>query len=420
MERIGIVGLSIHETDVAGLERVRRPHSDEDWRMLADVLGASELVVLATCNRVEVVFAREEGDLPGDDDRNLVAGHLAGPFAAGVTPPPFHMLRGGAAVKHLFRIASSLDSLVLGEDQIIAQVREAYARASELHLTGQLLGPLFHHALQVGKKVRTDTVLTRFPVSVVSLAVRALAHKRPGNSQKVAVIGAGNTATLVAKLLEGNEIQPSLIVNRTLEKARQVAKHAGAQACELAAFQRGDYPADVIFSATSAPGLVLDAGVLRKLAARTPSGQPLLVFDLAVPRDVERVDDPRVDITDMDTLRAEADKNRALRKEAAADAELIVQEQVNTFTRRNGEDFAGPAVDDLQRVSKDIFDHELQALLSGRLAHLNEQDRRAVERWARTTFGRLMTLPVSALKRLACDMLAAQHAHDSAGEQPHP
>src|SRR5690242_3106114 len=145
MERIGIVGLSIHETDVTGLERVRRPHSDEDWRMLADVLGASELVVLATCNRVEVVFAREEGDLPGEDDRKVVVEHLAGPFTAGVTAPPFHLLRGGDAVKHLFRIASSLDSLVLGEDQIIAQVREAYARASDLHLTGPLLGPLFHH-----------------------------------------------------------------------------------------------------------------------------------------------------------------------------------------------------------------------------------------------------------------------------------
>lgn len=417
MERIGIVGLSIHETDVTGLERVRRPQRDEDWRMLADVLGASELVVLATCNRVEVIFAREEGDLPGEEDRKVVAGHLVRPQSG--APLPFHLLHGRAAVKHLFRISSSLDSLVLGEDQIIAQVREAYARASDLRLTGPLLGPLFHHALQVGKKVRTDTVLTRYPVSVVSLAVRALAHKRPGNTHRVAVIGAGNTAELVTKVLKGNDIKPALVVNRTLEKARQIAQHAGADACDLAAFQRGDYPADVIFSATSAPGVVLDAAVLRKLAAAAPSGQPLLIFDLAVPRDVERVDDPRVQITDMDTLRLEADKNRALRQQAASDAEVIVEEQVETFSRRNGEDFAGPAVDDLQRVSKDIFDHELQALLAGRLAHLNEQDRRAVERWARTTFGRLMSLPVSALKRLACDMLAAQHAHTQAtGEEP--
>ena len=410
MERIGIVGISIHETDVEGLERLHRPERDQDWRALADVLGASELVVLATCNRVEIVFAREEGDLPGEADREAVARRLLDHSDRGGAPPTFHLFRGLQAIRHLYRVAASLDSLVLGEDQILAQVRDAYARGSELRLTGPLLGPLFHHALQVGKKVRTDTVLSRYPVSVVSLAVRALTQRRQAEGQQVAIIGAGNTAALVAKVLQGHMIRPTLIVNRTLEKARQVAQQAGAEACDLAAFQRGEHPVDVIFSATSAPGLVLEAEVLRKLAASTPSGQPLLVFDLAVPRDVARVKNPRLEITDMDDLRAEAEKNRTLRQQAATEAEAIVDDHVNTFARRSGEDLAGPAVDDLQRVSRDILDHELQALLSGRLAHLSDPDRRAVERWARTTFGRLMTLPVTALKRLACDMAAAQRS----------
>jgi len=420
MERIGIVGISIHETDVAGLERVRRPHRDEEWRMLADVLGASELVVLATCNRVEVVFAREEGDLPGEGDREAISSHLLDspdpPNRSGA-PLPFHFYRGQQAIRHLFRVASSLDSLVLGEDQILVQVREAYARGSDLRLTGPILGPMFHHALQVGKKVRTDTVLSRFPVSVVSLAVRALSHRRPDKAQKIAVIGAGNTATLAVKVLQGHGIQPALVVNRTLEKARALAQQAGAEATTLAAFQRGDRPVDVIFSATSAPGPVLEGEALKKLAGTTPSRLPLLIFDLAVPRDVACVDDPRVEITDMDLLRTEADQNRAHREQAAAEAESIVDDHVATFARRSGEDLAGPAVDDLQRVSKDIFDHELEALLSGRLAHLSDPDRRAVERWARTTFNRLMSLPVTALKRLACDMSAARHSEEAAREE---
>src|SRR5512132_2116834 len=114
MERIGIVGISIHETDVTGLERVRRPQRDEDWRALADVLGASELVVLATCNRLEVIFAREEGDLPGEGDREAISSHLLDspdPNARAGAPLPFHFYRGQQAIRHLFRVASSLDSL---------------------------------------------------------------------------------------------------------------------------------------------------------------------------------------------------------------------------------------------------------------------------------------------------------------------
>ncbi len=429
MERIGIVGISIHETDVTGLGRVRRPQRDEDWRTLADVLGASELVVLATCNRVEVIFAREEGDLPGEADREAVGSHLLHSTLHSTlhssldspngksAPLPFHFYRGHQAIRHLFRVASSLDSLVLGEDQILVQVREAYARGADLRLTGPLLGPMFHHALQVGKKVRTETVLSRFPVSVVSLAVRALSHRRPDKAQQIAVIGAGSTATLAVKVLQGHGIQPAVIVNRTVENARVLAKQAGAEVATLAAFQRGEYPVDVIFSATSAPGPVLEGEALKRLAGATPSRQPLLIFDLAVPRDIASVDDPRVEITDMDVLRAEADQNRAHRELAAAEAESIVEDHVATFARRSGEDLAGPAVDDLQRVSKDIFDHELEALLSGRLAHLSAPDRRAVERWARTTFNRLMSLPVTALKRLACDMSAARQSDEAAREE---
>jgi glutamyl-tRNA reductase len=416
MERIGIVGISIHETDVTGLERVRRPQRDEDWRALADVLGASELVVLATCNRVEVIFAREEGDLPGEADREAISSHLLAATDRAIAPLRFHLFRGQQAIRHLFRVASSLDSLVLGEDQILAQVREAYARGSDLRLTGSLLGPLFHHALQVGKKVRTDTVLSRYPVSVVSLAVRALSHSRPEKTQQIAVIGAGSTATLVVKVLQGHGMQPAVIVNRTVEKARVLAQQAGAEAMTLAAFQRGDRPVDVIFSATSAPGVVLDAATVKRLAETAPSRLPLLVYDLAVPRDVTRLDDPRIVITDMDALRAEADQNRAHREQAAAEAEGIVEDHVATFARRSGEDLAGPAVDDLQRVSKEIFDHELEALLGGRLAHLSDPDRRAVERWARTTFNRLMSLPVTALKRLACDMSAARQHEEAVRE----
>src|SRR5262245_33378003 len=140
MERIAVVGLSLHETDVAGLERLARPTpagAEAFLRDLADTLAASELVLLATCNRVEVAFAREVGHLPQPDDRELIASQLGLP-ASDALRERLHFASGRDAVRHLFRVASSLDSVVLGEDQILAQVREAFALSERIGLSGRL------------------------------------------------------------------------------------------------------------------------------------------------------------------------------------------------------------------------------------------------------------------------------------------
>ncbi|GJM23463.1 MAG: glutamyl-tRNA reductase [Planctomycetota bacterium] len=450
MDRIALAGLTIHGADVAALERVRRP-SPERWvawlRELSDELGASELVFLATCNRVEVIYAREEGELPSEDDLAPLARHLAGLTGGARECPPDQqqevdalrdslLLRTGRdAVSHLFRVAASLDSLVLGEDQIIAQVREAYATSADHGLTGTLLGPLFHHALAIGKKVRADTDLARHPVSLVNLAMAALDAEPEMSKRRVAVIGAGEMGALLARVLRAAGLGPHVIVNRSESSARLLASDCDALPISLEAFQQGAEPVDVILSATSAPGTILSAAQLQARGETTPSGHPLLGIDLAVPRDLESVqaqsDDhavhngsaaedssaasnssaaradrtsPRVRVLDLDALRAEADANRALRAEAAALAEQLVERKVDTWARRFHEEAAAPVVSELQRSSGELLDRELQGLLGGRLAHLPEQDRRAVERWARATFGRLMHLPVTALKRMAHDL----------------
>lgn len=415
MDRIAVAGLSIQRADVSELELVTRPPSDRlaGWlRELGDVLGASEVVFLATCNRVEVIYAREEGETPSERDLQALAAHLVGSEAEEAVEPLHRSLSlrcGRQAVQHLFRVTASLDSLTLGEDQILAQVRAAYGTSADLGLTGPLLGPLFHHALAIGKQVRSETELARHPTSIVNLAMAALQEEPEAATLRTAVVGAGEMGALLVRTLRTAGLGPHVIANRSIESARRLAKDSAVEALSLADFLAGAQPVDVILTATAAPATIVSPEQLLALAARTPSGRPLLGVDLAVPRDLPVVDDPRVRVLDLDALRAHADENRARRAEAAAVAEELVERKVHTFTRRYHEELAAPAVTELRRSSEEILGRELEGLLGGRLAHLPEADRKAVERWARATFGRLMHLPVSALKRMANEL------HDGAG-----
>src|SRR5262245_39626828 len=269
MNHIAIAGLSIHRTDVAGLQRVRRPEPgrvDAFLRELADELGASELVLLVTCNRVEVIYAREEGDLPDERDVDTLARCLALPpdgapdgtarqaghaAAAGALRTLLQLRTGRDAALHLFRVAASLDSLVLGEDQILAQVRSAYGDASDIGLVGPLLGPLFHHALAVGKQVRSDTDLARHPVPTVHLAVHALLERPDAASLRVAVVGAGEMGRLLVRALCAAGLRPAAIANRSPAAARLLAADCGARALSLDALRAGEVAIDALVSATA-------------------------------------------------------------------------------------------------------------------------------------------------------------------------
>lgn len=407
MQRIAIAGLTLHDTDVSGLECVRRPEPGREnafLRGLSDELGASELVYLATCNRVEVIYAREEGESPDETDLAVLGRFLAATDGC----PQFVLRTGRDAVAHLFRVSCSLDSLVLGEDQIIAQVRQAYGRAADIGLTGTLLGPLFHHALQIGKKVRSETDLARHPVSVVNLAVHRLSDMDGAAALTTAVVGAGEMGGLLARTLATAGLPPQLVVNRSPEKAERLAREVGARAVPWDAFLAGEIPVDVILTATGSRDVLFSPDALAALAARSPAGRGLLGIDLSVPRNLPSVAGAMgapgsVEVVDLDALRSIADGNRALRADAARDAEALVASKVQRFVRRYREDMAGPVVTELKQASDEILARELQGLLSGRLAHLGDDDRRAIERWARATFGRLMHPSVNAVKRMAAE-----------------
>lgn len=409
MERIAVAGLSLRHASVADVERLERPGARPAGflRRVADVLGASELVFLATCNRVEILYARETGQLPGPEDLVPLLSALAPEDEVERLASLAHLHTGLDAVRYVFRVASSLESLVVGEDQIVAQLREAAREADDAGLVGPLLRSLLDQAFRVAKRVRTETEIARIPVSVVSLGVERAAEQL-GPGARVAVVGAGKMGELLVRSLDAVGLRPAVIANRNPERARPLAEAFGAAAVDLPSFAAGEHPVDALFSATAAPGTVLDAAALRRLERATPSGEPLLAVDLALPRDLEPVDDPRVRMLSLETLRCAADENRARRAREADRAEALIEERLAALTRRRSGPLVEALLAELRANSQDLLEHALGDLHNGRLAKLDDTQRAAVERWARSTFGRLRHLPVSALRRLAA----------SAGETP--
>lgn len=428
MERIGLAGLTLHDTDVEGLEGLRRALDASPARCareLADELAASELVLIATCNRVEVVYARESGHRPGPPDRARLIGGLEslGALVSARTPRTASAGNGAAnrlwiragrdAVHHLLRVACSLDSLVVGEAQIQGQVRDAFERARAMGLVGDALAPVFEAALQVGKQVRSETSLARHPVSVVSLGVQHLAERlgsseRPERAERrprIALLGAGHMGELAAHALADHGLELVLVANRTLARAEVLAAKAGARAMELDAFRRELPALDGLVSATGAPEVVLDAAALNALARRSESNEaPFVAVDLAVPKDLEPTEADGLEVVGLDHLRALAERNRRQREEAARAAETLVERKLEALDAKAANKRIADVVARTLEESTDLFEHELERVLGGKLAHLDERSRRTVERWARSTFGRLAHAPVRAIKELSASL----------------
>jgi len=409
MDRIAVGGLSLHQSDFEGLERAKR--NGGGARALADVLGASELVLLSTCNRLEIVYARESGHRPCREDLQDLRRGLGLEFDA-LGDRLFHHV-GKAAARHLLRVAASLDSLVVGEDQILSQVRQAFQDSKRLGLTGPMLGPLFENAVQLGKQVRTETDLSRHPVSIVSLAVRLM---RPciKTGATIGILGAGRTCEHAVKSLIQNGYSIAWVANRTIARAEALASKCNARVVALEHVRAGEVPADVILSASSAKGTLLDSQTLGELALRTPSGAPFVAVDLALPRDLEvPADFERLQaegsgdgkaagfVIDLEALRALAAENQRLRRDAALRAEALIERKLERLEGRDLSGRSSKVVAALFEEARESFEIELGRLFRGRLAHLSDEDRRSVERWARTTFGRLAHLPTKALQDLA-------------------
>ena len=367
----------------------------------AAALGAAlavegEAVCLSTCNRTEVYVAADDD---GAADRRVTE-TLSG--LAGVEPPelePYlYRLRDEAAAAHLFRVAAGLDSLVPGEGEILGQVRTAFERGSP----GPLLDRLFSHALHAGKKVRTDTAIAESP-GTTSSAAAALAAQVFGDlgGSRITIIGAGKIGTLAARRLIKRGARLTFVANRTSARGAQLADRLGGLPIPLDRIGEAIETADILVSSTSAPELVLTrADVAAALTAR--KGRPLLLIDLAVPRDLDPAINDLADcyLYDIDDLEAVVRETMEGREGEFAKAEAIAVAEGERFSEWLATRDAVPAIRSARERAEAIRRGEL-AKASSRLAGLSEREREAVDSLTSRIVNKLLHEPILHLKEAA-------------------
>ncbi|MEE9552260.1 MAG: glutamyl-tRNA reductase, partial [Gammaproteobacteria bacterium] len=291
--------------------------------------GVHEAAILSTCNRTEIYCSLDEAmkSKPVDWFSNFHG------LRQDQLQPFLYTHPDANAVKHVLRVASGLDSMVLGEPQVLGQLKSAYQIALKANSIGKLLSRLFQHSFMVAKQIRSSTTIGNHPVSVAFAAVR-LAQQIFGNlpSQTALLIGAGNTIELVAKHLHENGLGRMIIANRTLERSQHIARDYSAYAIAI-----GDIPhhlaeADIIISSTASPLPILGKGAIES-AIKVRKRRPIFMVDLAVPRDIEpeagEIED--VYLYTVDDLKDVISDNMRSRQQAAKQAEEIIDTQVTHF-----------------------------------------------------------------------------------------
>ena len=406
-----VVGLSHKSAPIEVREKlaVSRAAVPEVLARLTAHPAIGEAVVLSTCNRVEIyAAARGRGATEAElDDAARAAVSVLQSFGGDAVTPYLSNVTGKLAVLHLFRVAASLDSLVVGEPQILGQLKDAIEVAREHKTLGVTLGNAMHRAVRVGKRVRTETAIGEGQVSVSSVAID-LARDIFGDldGHTAVLIGAGDMAEAAAKLLvrAGARL---IIVNRSPERAEALAREVGGEPRPWSELERSLVDADIVVSSTSSPGYVITQELV-KGARKARKGRSLFFIDIAVPRDV----DPRVnklenvylyDVDDLSQIVHESLEGRAAEASRAA---AIADEEARGFETWTQEQALTPAIVALRARTRAVLEAELARSLSGKLRHLPAADREALGVMLDAATNKLLHGPVTRLRALAGDSRA--------------
>jgi len=398
-----LVGLNHKTAPVEVRECLARPEEQlpSELAGVLSLAGVREALLLSTCNRVELLAAAE--DHPGD-----AAGRLAGWLVQGREIDPQQALsclythQDQEAVRHLFRVASSLDSLVLGEPQILGQIKQAYRGAAEAGATGPVLNRLLHKTFQVAKRVRSETSIGGAAVSVAFAAVqlgKRIFDRLEGLT--ALLVGAGEMAELAAEHLMANGVSRMLVANRTIARAVELARRFGGDsqaAFGLEELEAALAESDIVISSTGA-GEPLITPELARRALRRRLGRPVFFIDIAVPRDV----DPAVGrldgcfVYDIDDLGQVVQRNRQARQKAALAAERIVAEEVLKFQHWLESLSVAPTIAALVKKAEDLRAAEVARTLKS-LGGADPATARALEALTRSLVKKLLHDPIMFLK----------------------
>jgi glutamyl-tRNA reductase len=390
-----VVGLNHRTAPLALLEQMAVDDAALP-KALHDVVSrehVSEAVVLSTCNRTEVYVVAERFHGAFADLRNFLAD-------LSYLPPEgfsdeLYVHFDDEAATHLFSVASGLDSDVLGEVEILGQVRNAWQRAQEEHTSGPQLNMLFRHALEAGKRVRTDTDISRHSASVSGAAVDMVADRLPGGLRgaRILVLGAGEVGTGMVKSLIGGGAADVLVANRTLAKAEALAESVGGRAIPMDEVPDALTGVDVLMTSTGATSMLVEHGTVQRVIAER-DGRPLLIVDMAVPRDVDPTvaEVPGVELLDMDDLRAFAERGIDERRSEVDTATQLLLDQVERYLAQARAREVAPLVSSLWARAEDIRTAEVDRY-TAKLGPLDERQRAAVEAVTKGIIAKLLHEP---------------------------
>jgi len=378
----GIIGTSIWQQNLPLLEKLTISREDQAEMLvrLKAAAGLDELMYLATCNRVEFIYAVSNGNGKGRPLHRLIDFFFRGQRDIAFFPNDFYHYTGKEAIAHVFRTASSLESLVVGETQITGQLKQAFEWADELNLVGPALSELAREALLVAKKVKRETSIGQGCLSMASLAADCVGAALKGKPEPtVALVGSGAMTGKLAKHLRQTSGLKLLFVNRTVGKVASLAAEHNGEAIALNDFVESPVAVDAIISATSAPGPIFNTMFLAKLETFV---RPVVCIDLAVPGDFshEFVDSQEVELVNIAQLKSRGQGNLRQKFVEASKANEIVRDAVNKYLAGRIEVSLKPIFHDCYRESLAMAKQALDDLFSKRVTGLDENEREAVER----------------------------------------
>jgi glutamyl-tRNA reductase len=406
---VAVVAVGINERDVSLDVFEQSAVSERDLpkalQVLCDSEHVSEAVVLSTCLRTEVYAVVERfHDGLADIERFF----RSCSSAMGTDSPPLSELLScwidDAAVSHLFEVAAGIDSPVLGEGEILRQVRAAAELARQEHAAGRVLGPLFRHAVEAGKRVRTETAIAQGTTSLAHAAVALAADHLEGGlaGRSVLVIGAGEMGAGFSKAL-AQPVGPARVVvaNRSAERAAAVAEQSGAQAVGLSKLDEELARADLVLTSTAAPDVVLDVARVGRTMRSRPD-RPLLVVDVAVPRDVDPAvaDLEGVSLLDVEDVRRFAEARMSTRRGEIPAVRAVLTEELERYRASYAARSAAPVVAALRMRAETIRRAELDRQRA-RLEALGPEAREIVETVTQRTVAKLLHEPTVRIKDAA-------------------
>jgi glutamyl-tRNA reductase len=403
---IVIVGLSHRSAPIEVRESVAFENSYVRAALarLRDYPSVHEGVILSTCNRVEVVAAADDSQAAFSDITEFLGDQKAHRNSLSLEDHVY-TYRGAEAVRHLFRVAASLDSMVVGEPQILGQLKQYYDIAQQAGTVGAILHRLFHRSFSVAKRVRTETGIGSGAVSVSSVAVDLAKRIFDRFDDKtVLVIGAGKIGDLMARHLLSQGIRSLMVTNRTFERAVLLAEKIQGSPIRFEDFPRYLKMADLVIGCTGAAEVVVDAVTVEKVL-RERKQKAMFFIDIGDRRNFDpKINDlDNVYLYNIDDLKSVAEENLLERSHEAEKAEEIVHDEVQGFIRWMDSLDRVPTITALRQRFEEIRRREIEKSLGGSLRDLSEQQRAALEDMTNAMINKLLHSPISRLKRNSQD-----------------